>query len=101
MISTAGDAALTVADPSAVAPRPAGQRHVRVERPAAGEGLQPGGRGRRLRPARRRPALLTYSGPISNDAVSIAFRQHIGAGQALRTGSYGKTLTFTLSTTTP
>jgi hypothetical protein len=38
---------------------------------------------------------------VSNDAVSIGLRQHIGAGQALRTGTYSKTLTFTLSTTTP
>ena len=44
---------------------------------------------------------MTYSGPVSNDAVSIAFRQRIAAGQALRTGTYSKTLTFTLSTTTP
>jgi hypothetical protein len=46
-------------------------------------------------------ALLTYGGPVSNDSVSIAFRQQIGSGQALRTGAYGKTLTFTLTTTTP
>jgi hypothetical protein len=45
--------------------------------------------------------LLTYNGPVSNDSVSLALRQHIGSGQALRTGSYGKTLTFTLSTTAP
>ena len=45
--------------------------------------------------------LLTYSGPVSNDAVTIGFRQHIAANQALRTGAYSKTLTFTLSTTTP
>ena len=45
-------------------------------------------------------ALLTYSGPISNDP-SRCFQQHIGASDALRTGSYSKTLTFTLSTTTP
>ena len=45
--------------------------------------------------------LLTYSGPIANDSVTIGFRQHIAATQALRTGSYAKTLTFTLSTTTP
>jgi hypothetical protein len=45
--------------------------------------------------------LLTYGGPVSNDAVTIAFQQAIGANDALRTGSYGKTLTFTLSTTTP
>ncbi len=45
--------------------------------------------------------LLTYNGPVSNDAVTIGFRQHIAANQALRTGAYSKTLTFTLSTTTP
>ena len=38
---------------------------------------------------------------MSNDQVTIAFRQHIGATDALRTGTYSKTLTFTLSTTTP
>ena len=38
---------------------------------------------------------------MSNDAVTIGLRQHIAANQALRTGAYSKTLTFTLSTTTP
>jgi hypothetical protein len=45
--------------------------------------------------------LLTYTGPVSNDVVSIGFRQAIGAGEGLRTGAYAKTLTFTLSTTNP
>jgi carboxypeptidase T len=39
--------------------------------------------------------------PVSNDAVSVAFKQAIGAGDALRTGTYSKTLTLTLSTTNP
>ena len=43
----------------------------------------------------------TWTGPVSNDPVTIAFKQHIAAGDALRTGTYSKTLTFTLSTTTP
>ena len=38
---------------------------------------------------------------MSNDGVTITFKQAIGANDALRTGSYAKTLTFTLSTTTP
>jgi hypothetical protein len=42
-----------------------------------------------------------YAGPVSNDSVAIGFRQHIGATDALRTGSYSTTLTFTLSTTNP
>ena len=38
---------------------------------------------------------------MSNDPVTISFKQHIGATDALRTGTTRKTLTFTLSTTTP
>ena len=45
--------------------------------------------------------LHTWNGPVSNDVRTLQFRQHIGATDALRTGSYSKTLTFTLSTTTP
>ena len=39
--------------------------------------------------------------PVSNEAVTISFKQQIKATDALRTGAYSKTLTFTLSTTTP
>ncbi len=42
-----------------------------------------------------------WDGPASNDPVTITFSQHIGANDALRTGSYAKTLTFTLSATQP
>ncbi len=42
-----------------------------------------------------------WSAPVSNDEVTVTFKQHIGASDALRTGAYSKTLTFTLSTTTP
>jgi hypothetical protein len=44
--------------------------------------------------------LLTYDGPVSGSAA-ITFKQVIAATDALRTGSYSKTLTFTLSTTNP
>jgi hypothetical protein len=33
--------------------------------------------------------------------VPITFKQSIAANEPLRTGAYSKTLTFTLSTTTP
>ena len=46
-------------------------------------------------------SLRSWSAPASNDVVTIDFRQSIGANDALRTGTYAKTLTFTLSTTTP
>jgi hypothetical protein len=45
--------------------------------------------------------LLQYSAPISNDEVSLQFAQQVNANDALRTGTYSKTLTFTLSTTNP
>ena len=39
--------------------------------------------------------------PVSNASIEIGFRQQINAIDALRTGAYSKTLTFTLSTTSP
>jgi hypothetical protein len=33
--------------------------------------------------------------------VTVGFKQHVAAGDALRTGTYSRTLTFTLSTTKP
>jgi len=43
----------------------------------------------------------SWTAPTSNEVVTVSFKQPIGANDALRTGSYSKTLTFTLSTTTP
>ena len=46
--------------------------------------------------------LLTYSAPTAGaDPVTLGFRQAIGATDVLRAGTYSKTLTFSLSTTTP
>jgi hypothetical protein len=42
-----------------------------------------------------------WTAPVTHDPVTIGFRQHIGANEGLRTGSYSTTLTFTLSTTNP
>jgi len=43
----------------------------------------------------------SWTAPVSNDQVQVLFTQAIGANDALRTGSYSKTLTFTLSTPNP
>jgi glycerophosphoryl diester phosphodiesterase len=48
-----------------------------------------------------RPENAAWTGPVSNDTFAIGFKQAIGANEALRTGTYSTTLTFTLSTTTP
>ena len=104
MISTAGDALLSVADPSSTAtghlvngtfslPQPLQAR----ARNAANTGTAYNNVGSSASPLN----LLTYSAPVSNDAVAVQFSQLINSTDALRTGAYSKTLTFTLSTTTP
>ena len=94
--STAGDATLSVADTEHERHRPAGQRVLRPRRAAPGAREDDA-----FAPLGAPLTLLTYDQPVSNDAVTIGFRQHIAASQALRTGTYSKTLTFTLSTTNP
>jgi hypothetical protein len=89
VISTAGDATLTAGDPSTTAPGRLVNGSFSLASPllVAGTPL---------------PSMVkTYSAPVSNDAVAIAFKQSIAANEPLRTGTYAKTLTFTLSTTTP
>ncbi len=100
VISTAGDATLSVTDPSSNATG----RLVNGSF-ALGERLQARANGSTFAPlsatAGSPLTLLTYDGPVSNAGVTIGFRQHIGAAEALRTGTYAKTLTFTLSTSNP
>ncbi|MDA0179519.1 hypothetical protein OJ997_04360 [Solirubrobacter phytolaccae] len=43
----------------------------------------------------------TWDGPVSNEQVTVGFKQLVKATDALRTGRYSKTVTFTLSTTRP
>jgi M6 family metalloprotease-like protein len=46
-------------------------------------------------------SLLSWANPVSGDDVTLGFKQPVKATDALRTGRYAKTLTFTLSTTNP
>ena len=46
-------------------------------------------------------ALKSWGSPMTAAPLTLGFRQAIGATDVLRAGSYSKTLTFTLSTTTP
>ncbi|MBE2320009.1 hypothetical protein DVA67_028855 [Solirubrobacter sp. CPCC 204708] len=102
VISTAGDATLSVGDADPVntgklvngAFALAQPLRAAASSPAAGAGAAPV-------PVGASTPLLTWSGPVSNDPVTVAFKQAIGAGDPLRTGTYSKTLTFTLSTTNP
>jgi PKD repeat protein len=45
--------------------------------------------------------LLSYSDPVSADAIGVTLKQPVSATELLRAGTYQKRLTFTLSTTTP
>jgi hypothetical protein len=79
VISTAGDATLAVSDPGHLA-----NGSFTLPQPLQVTGVP-----------------KAYAAPVSNDVVAIGFQQAIGATDALRTGAYSRTLTFTLSTTTP
>ena len=79
VVSTAGDATLTVSDPG----------HL-----ANGAFSLP-------QPLQVSLSKSAWAAPVSNDRVTVGFSQKINADDALRTGSYSKSLTFTLSTTTP
>ena len=52
-------------------------------------------------PLRVELSKAAWAAPVSNDGVTVTFRQAIGASDALRTGTYTRTVTFTLSTSTP
>jgi hypothetical protein len=98
VVSTAGDATLAVADPSSTA---TGQLvNGTFSLPQALQ-ANAGGPFARVGGSTSPTTLKTWSAPTSNEPVTIAFKQSIAANDALRTGSYSKTLTFTLSTTTP
>ncbi|MDA0184762.1 CocE/NonD family hydrolase [Solirubrobacter phytolaccae] len=79
VISTAGDAALTVSDP----------------------GHLTNGAFSLAEPLRVELGKTAWTGPTSNETVPITFKQRVKETDPLRTGAYTKTLTFTLSTTTP
>jgi hypothetical protein len=77
--STAADAALTVSDPGHLA-----NRAFALDDPLAVE----------LAPA-------SFGGPVTGAPVAITFKQHVDPTDPLRTGTYSRTLTFTLATTNP
>jgi hypothetical protein len=93
VVSTAGDAALSIADPSS------NNTGKLVNGSFALAQTLQAGVGGTYAPI---PATVkTWNAPTSNESVPIGFKQSIGANEALRTGTYSKTLTFTLSTTNP
>jgi hypothetical protein len=89
VLSTAGDAALTVTDPSSVAPGRLVNGTYALAQPLLAGGAP-------------LPATVkTWAAPVAHDPVTIQLSQSIGATEPLRTGTYAKTLTVTLATTQP
>jgi hypothetical protein len=114
ILSTAGDAVLSVADPSGAntgrlvngafalaAPlQIAGSRPAQTD-PDTGQPIPvPAPVFAPVGGSANPTTLLTYDGPL-NETDTITFKQPINQTESLRTGAYSKTLTFTLSTTQP
>jgi hypothetical protein len=94
--STAGDATLSVSDSSSTS-----TGHL-VNGPfALAHALEASANAGVFSPIGSSLTLLSYGAPVSNEAVRLDFRHATGSAEPLRTGSYAKTLTFTLSTTRP
>jgi cytochrome c len=104
VISSGGDATLSVTDPSAESTGRLVNGSFAMPQPLqlnATSALGTGGPFAPLSTDGTPLTLLSYAGPVSNDAVTVNVRQSVGANDALRTGAYSKTLTFTLSTNSP
>ena len=103
--STAGNATLSVVDPDTTAPGHLVNGTVVLPQALQADATSPSRLatgGGVFAPVGGTPTtLLTYTGPVSHDRPAVNFKQLIGANDPLRTGSYAKTLTFTLSTTQP
>ena len=106
VVSTAGNATLSVSDPSAAATGKLVNGTFALSQPLQVNATNAANATSAFAPlsttAGTPTNLLTYNGPTAGaDNVTIGFRQAIVANEVLRSGNYSKTLTFTLSTTQP
>jgi hypothetical protein len=102
--STAGSASLTVVDPSETHPGRLVNGTYVLTQPVQVRAVNAANPNPAFAPvsdAASPLTLLSYPRAISADAVTLGFKQSIAATEILRAGAYGKTLRFTLSTTTP
>jgi hypothetical protein len=99
--STAGDALLTVSDPDTANPGHLVNGAYALPQALQMRATDPRTAGSAPNPIGSSYNLMSWDAPITNDPVTLEFDQPIGRTDALRTGTYSKTLTFTLSTTNP
>jgi hypothetical protein len=103
VISTAANATLSVADPSATAPGHLVNGTYVLAQALRATAASAHGTSAPLAdvgPSSAPTTLETWA-DVANDDVTVTLVQPLAAGDLLRTGSYAKTLTFTLSTTQP
>jgi hypothetical protein len=104
IISSALDATLSAADPSDAQTGHLVNGAFSLSQPleiaASKDGAEPPTATTPIGGSSNPTTLLTYAGPVSETAT-VLFKQPILENEALRTGAYAKTLTFTLSTTNP
>jgi hypothetical protein len=99
--STAGNALLTVSDPDPAHPGHLVNGPYFLAQPLQMRATKPGTTGTAFNPVGSSSNLLSWDAPTASDPVTLDFQQSIGRTEPLRTGTYAKTLTFTLSTTQP
>jgi hypothetical protein len=102
--STAGNAVLSAGDPSPVATGHLVNGTYALAAPLSLKATSANGAGGDFAPlgALSSPTtLLTFSGPVTSEPVTVSYQQPVGTADALRAGTYQKVVTFTLSTTTP
>jgi hypothetical protein len=101
-VSTGGDATLAVSDPATASAGKLVNGSFTMAQPLQLNATSAAGSGSPLAPLGADPlTLLSYGGPVSNDQVTVNLKQPVAASDPLRTGTYSKTLVFTLSTTSP
>jgi plastocyanin len=99
--STAADATLTAHDASPNAPGYLVNGSYVMAQPLQVKATNAANPATTFAPLTSPVTLLTWNAPVSNDAVTVSFKQPVGDTDPLRSGTYAKTLTFTLSTTNP
>ena len=97
VISTASSAALSVRDPDTVAPG----RLVNGTRALASPLQMKVGSAAFAALSGTPLSLATFPDPVSNATRTVDIKQSISATEPLLSGNYGKTVVFTLSSTTP
>jgi plastocyanin len=99
--STEGNATLTASDPSATSPGHLLNGNYVLAQALQIKATNSATPATQFAPLTSPVTLLNWNGPVSNDNVSVSFKQPIAATDPLRSGQYAKTVVFTLSTSAP